>query len=112
MGTSVHPFISVGLAHKVFFPSSIQLTDAFLAFYGPPSPQGSENDFDAPLSRKPPKTTKNHPCSRFSSSSPECSVLRRRFVALCWWEGITWVIGGESRNSVHCGSVWPHRGGE
>ena len=38
----------------------------------------------------------------------EFSALGWRFAALCWWEGVIWVVGGEIGNLVPWGGVSPH----
>ena len=38
----------------------------------------------------------------------EFSALGWCFAALCWWEGVIWVVGGEIGNLVPWGVVSPH----
>ena len=38
----------------------------------------------------------------------EFSALGWRFAALCWWEGVIWVVGGKIRNLVPWGGVPLH----
>ena len=42
----------------------------------------------------------------------EFSALGWRFAALCWWEGVIWVVGEEIGNLVPWGGVSPAPWGE